>query len=87
MVRTLISLDEKDKSWLDRKARQSRVSMADVVRQAIRAYREKEGSRNTAKGLLESGVVGLWKGRRDSSREASLARSLRLGLEKRAGHR
>jgi predicted nucleic acid-binding protein len=36
MVRTVVSLDERDKKWLDRKAREKGVTMTTLVRQAIR---------------------------------------------------
>lgn len=39
MVRTVISLDERDKQWLDRKAREQGVSMTTLVRQAVREMR------------------------------------------------
>lgn len=39
MVRTVISLDERDKQWLDRKAREQGVSMTTLVRKAIREMR------------------------------------------------
>jgi len=39
MVRTVVSLDERDKAWLDRKAREQGVTMTTLVRRAIRAFR------------------------------------------------
>ena len=42
MTRTIISLDSEEKSWLDRKAEETGLSMAEIVRQAIRSLRERE---------------------------------------------
>lgn len=40
MIRTLISLDDEDKRWLDRKAKEEGMTMAQVVRTAVGRYRE-----------------------------------------------
>ena len=42
MVRTVISLDAEDKSWLDRRAAEAGVPMTEVVREAIRRMRQEE---------------------------------------------
>ena len=39
MIRILISLDEESKRWLDRQAREEKVSTAELVRTAVRKYR------------------------------------------------
>ena len=39
MVRTVISLQEDEKRWLDRQAERAGTTMTEVVRQAIRSYR------------------------------------------------
>jgi hypothetical protein len=53
MIRTLISLDPEDKLWLDRKAEEENVSMTQLVRNAIRRYREDcEAARPTLDRLL-----------------------------------
>ncbi|MEW6490291.1 MAG: hypothetical protein AB1578_20575 [Thermodesulfobacteriota bacterium] len=39
MVRTVIGLDPEDKQWLDDKAREERVPMAEIVRRAVRRLR------------------------------------------------
>lgn len=61
MVRTVISLDEKDKQWLDARAREEHVPMAEVVRQAVRRLREE--SAREARGLDEilQKTSGIWK--------------------------
>lgn len=44
MVRTVISLDPDDKRWLDSKAREEKVAMTEVVRRAVKHYRESASS-------------------------------------------
>ena len=39
MPRTIISLSDEDKVWLDRQARAERVPMTELVRRAVREYR------------------------------------------------
>ncbi len=39
MVRTVISLDEQDKEWLDQRAAQEGVPMTELVRRAVRLLR------------------------------------------------
>ena len=41
MPRTIISLSDEDKVWLDRRSRAERVPMTELVRQAVREYRER----------------------------------------------
>lgn len=40
MIRTLISLNEEDKTWLDRRAKEEGLTMTQLVRTAVRRYRE-----------------------------------------------
>lgn len=64
MIRTLISLEDEDKRWLDRKAKEEGVTMAHVVRNAVRRYRE-QCERDRAEPSLEEllrRTSGLWKG-------------------------
>jgi hypothetical protein len=75
MIRTLISLDPEDKLWLDRKAEEEKVSMTQLVRNAIRRYREDcEAAHPTLDRLLEE-TSGLLQG------EDGLAIQLRLREE------
>jgi len=72
VIRTLISLDPEDKLWLDRKAEEENVSMTQLVRTAIRRYREeRETEAPTLDRLLEE-TAGILKG------EDGLAVQLRL---------
>lgn len=64
MIRTLISLDDEDKQWLDRKAKEEGMTMAQLVRIAVRRYREqsdREASQPALEELLQQ-TSGLWKG-------------------------
>jgi hypothetical protein len=45
MVRTVVSLDDRDKKWLDRKAKEQGVTMTALVRQAIRDLRMRGGAK------------------------------------------
>jgi hypothetical protein len=75
MIRTLISLDPEDKLWLDRKAEEENVSMTQLVRTAIRHYREEcEASTPTLDRLLEE-TAGIRQG------EDGLSVQLRLREE------
>ncbi len=73
MIRTLISLDPEDKHWLDRKAEEEEVSMTQLVRIAIRRYREEcEADLPTLDRLLDE-TSGILRGEDDG-----LAVQLRL---------
>ena len=41
MPRTIVSLSDDDKAWLDRQARAERVPMTELVRRAVHEYRER----------------------------------------------
>jgi len=53
MVRTVVSLEEEDKKWLDRRASRDGVSMTEVVRRAVRRLRSEEGTAEAFAELLE----------------------------------
>lgn len=64
MIRTLISLEDEDKRWLDRRAEEEGTTMAQVVRIAVKRYREQcelEGGEPSLEELLRR-TSGLWKG-------------------------
>lgn len=65
MIRTLISLDEEDKRWLDRRANEEGKTMTEIVRTAVREYRQQceqsTGGEPTLEQLLER-TSGLWRG-------------------------
>lgn len=53
MIRTVVSLDERDKKWLDRKAQEQGVAMTTLVRQAIRDLRMRRGAVGGAEPAFE----------------------------------
>ena len=61
LVRTVISLDEKQKAWLDQQASLRRVSRASLIRQAISEYHAKESrvSDVSFQEALEQ-TAGIW---------------------------
>ena len=61
MVRTVISLDEEDKRWLDARARETHVSMAEIVRQAVRRLREESAREARGMDELLQQTSGIWK--------------------------
>lgn len=64
MIRTLISLSEEDKQWLDRRAQEEGRTMTELVRIAVRQYRkqcEQQGGEPSLDQLLEQ-TSGLWRG-------------------------
>lgn len=62
MVRTIISLDDEDKAWLDRRAGEEGMSMTQLVREAIRRYRRQvEAEAPTLERQLRE-TSGLWRG-------------------------
>ena len=60
MVRTVVSLNPEDKAWLDRRAREERVPMTELVRRAIQRMRQEEEAPRLS-DLLERSR-GTWKG-------------------------
>jgi hypothetical protein len=58
MTRMILSLDDRDKAWLERKAAEQGVSMASVVRLAVRTLQTTEES--SLKDLLDE-TRGIWK--------------------------
>jgi hypothetical protein len=61
MIRTVISLDEESKKWLDQQAREENISAAELIRTAVRKYRdEKRREALPLKDLLTQ-TSGIWK--------------------------
>lgn len=58
MTRLLVSIDDQDRRWLERKARQTGASMAEVVRQSIR--RMKKSEQKSFDELLQA-TSGVWR--------------------------
>ena len=61
MIRTVISLDEADKRWLDREAEQQHVSMTEVVRQAVQALRASREEHRTEFDAMLADTAGIWR--------------------------
>ncbi|MHB1947699.1 MAG: ribbon-helix-helix protein, CopG family [Gammaproteobacteria bacterium] len=62
MVRTVISLENSEKKWLDKQAHLRHVPMTEIVREALRHYRSKIESEKqpTIENLLAQ-TAGIWK--------------------------
>jgi len=63
MVRIIISLSAKNKTWLDKVARNENISMTEVVRRAISAYKKNHLPPHRSP-LLENllrKTSGIWK--------------------------
>lgn len=58
MSRTIITIETDDKIWLEQKSRQSKQSMAELIRKAIGEMRKREESH--FKALLDQ-TAGIWK--------------------------
>ena len=54
MIRTVISLDDNDKRWLDRRAAQEGISMTELIRRAVKRLRSEESKSQTFDRLLRS---------------------------------
>ena len=66
MTRTIISIPEDEKKWLESYGRRNRISSAEVVRRAIRELRRKEPDKSL-KDVLEE-TAGTWTSVRGDSR-------------------
>lgn len=61
MVRTVISLDEDDKRWLDRRAKEEGVPMTELIRRAVRLLRSLAPSEHRSLDDLLHATAGLWR--------------------------
>ena len=61
LIRTVVSLDDEQKAWLDRQAALRRVSMAALIRQAVSEFqrREQRGSAASFQDVLKQ-TAGIW---------------------------
>jgi hypothetical protein len=63
MIRTIISLNANEKKWLDKMAKAQHLSMAQIIRNAIKEYRQKHS--NTVSTDIDSllqETKGIWEG-------------------------
>jgi len=61
MIRTVISLDEESKEWLDQQAREENISAAELIRTAVRKYREEKKREAIPLGDLLKQTSGIRK--------------------------
>lgn len=61
MVRTVIALDEEDKTWLDRQAARRKVPMTELVREAVRLLRRHERVSGPSPDDLLDRTRGIWR--------------------------
>jgi hypothetical protein len=54
----ILSIEDQDKSWVERKAREQGVSMAEVVRNAVRQMRQSD--QGTLEQVLKA-TQGIWR--------------------------
>ena len=62
MIRTVISIDEESKEWLDQQARRENVSTAELIRTAVREYRDEKKRETLPLSDLLKQTSGIWKG-------------------------
>ena len=62
MKRTLISLDEADKAWLDAAAAREGTAATELVRRAVRLLRERESLDRQPLDEVLRRTRGLWRG-------------------------
>ena len=67
MTRTIISIPEDEKTWLDGYSRGHRISSAEVIRRAIREFRRKKTEKSLAAVLRET--AGTWTSLEGDSRD------------------
>jgi hypothetical protein len=67
MTRTIISIPEEEKRWLENYGRRHRISSAEVVRRAIREYRQVKADKSLAGVLRET--AGTWTSVKGDSRD------------------
>lgn len=61
VIRTVISMTEGDKAWLDRRAKEEGVTMTELVRRAVRFYRSFHDSSDAEFFSLLRGTTGVWR--------------------------
>ena len=62
LVRTVISLPDQQKAWLDQQAAARRVSMSSLIRQAVSEFRRRERRRaKTPFSEVLARTAGIWR--------------------------
>ena len=74
MTRTIITVSDEEKSWLDSYSHQNRQSLAQTIRDAVHFFRE-HFNKGTRKKFLKQ-TAGIWSDRKlDSLKEVERLRS------------
>ena len=60
-VRTVISLDDDDKAWLDAEAAREQVPMTELIRRAVRLLRSRQPVDGTSLEELLRRTAGTWR--------------------------
>lgn len=61
MVRTVVSLDEQDKEWLDQRAAEEGIPMTALVRRAVQLLRAQSDRDNPPLPELLNSTRGTWR--------------------------
>ena len=61
MVRTVVSLEEDDKRWLDERAVEEGVPMTELIRRAVRLLREQSRLEQPELEDLLARTSGIWR--------------------------
>ncbi|MGB7414167.1 MAG: hypothetical protein WA902_08155, partial [Thermosynechococcaceae cyanobacterium] len=60
MIRTVISLNEDDKRWLDRQAKQQQTTLANLIQKAVRQMRQTSELQEPSFDHLLAKTQGIW---------------------------
>lgn len=60
MLRTIISIEKEEKDWLDREAKRRGVTMTQLVRDALKAYRQQHVTNGDSLESLLAKTHGIW---------------------------
>ncbi|MEC4895861.1 MAG: hypothetical protein SAL07_22705 [Oscillatoria sp. PMC 1051.18] len=63
MIRTVISFEPDDKSWLDKKAKEQQTTLAALVRQAVKQMRQQDEAESPSFETLLETTRGIWQGK------------------------
>ncbi|MGB7295615.1 MAG: hypothetical protein WBC70_08495 [Candidatus Aminicenantales bacterium] len=66
MTRTILSIPEDEKTWLESYGRRHRISSAEVIRRAIQEFRRTKSEKGLAAVLRKT--TGTWTSLKDDSR-------------------
>lgn len=61
MVRTVVSLEESDKRWLDQRAAAEGVPMTEMIRRAVHLFRQQSRHRRLGVEDLLDRTAGVWR--------------------------